>query len=159
VHDYAAPGIDGRRRSAAPEWSICAVTPVAAALSISSDSAGRLRGSTPRLSRMMITFRNGQVRVPMTAVVSAPGGSETGWELGLGPGEDAGRPGTAIGCSQAFHGPVTAPGGVLCRGMATRLSQRHITRSHAIRWSSPGGELPLLPDNTLGVIPQRSESS
>jgi hypothetical protein len=42
--------------------------------------------------------------------------------------------------------------------MVTRLSQRHITRSHAIRWSSPGGELPLLPDNTLGVIPQRSES-
>src|SRR5260370_40590872 len=27
--------------------------------------------------------------------------------------------------------------------MVTRLSQRHITRPHAIRWSSPGGELPL----------------
>jgi hypothetical protein len=44
-------------------------------------------------------------------------------------------------------------------GMITRLSQRHTTRLHAIRWSSQEVGLLPFPGNTLRAIPSRSEVS
>jgi hypothetical protein len=48
---------------------------------------------------------------------------------------------------------VTAGMAPCAGGMVTRLSQRHFTPSHAIRWSFPGGEFRLYLIHTLRVIP------